>query len=217
MFNSVCDRIAYIGQLINRNDTLMPGVKIPEQERREQILTAAVGVAAEVGLGGLTVRRVAEAAGISSGLVLFHYRSMDALRDALLDWLLERVLTLDLGRIRQHWPTPRERLAGLLGEELAAARGLQPEITLLLDYWVASVRQPTLRARLAPALEGYRAVFHTLAAEAFDAEPVAGLTPAGFADAAVRSILGLGLETLLEPTAPIDAQLALFAALLSAD
>lgn len=192
----------------------MPGVKIPEPERREQILAAAVAVAAEVGLNGLTVRRIAEAAGISSGLVLFHYRSMDALRDALLDWLLERMLRLDLKRIRRRWPIPpRERLARLLGEELAAARGLQPEIMLLLDYWVASVRQPTLRARLAPALEGYRAVFRTLAAEAFGTEPTAGFTPEGFADAAVRSILGLGLETLLEPTTGIDAHLALFAAL----
>jgi AcrR family transcriptional regulator len=218
MFNINRGRIAYIEQSINRKESLMPGRKVPEAERREQILAAAVGVAAEAGLGGLTVRKIAEAAGISSGLVLFHYRSMETLRDALLDWLLERILRLDLKRIRRRWPLPpRERLARLVGEELAAARGLQPEITLLLEYWVASLRQPTLRARLVPALESYRTVFRTLAFEACGDEPVAAWTPEGFADAAVRSILGLGLETVLEPTATIEAHDKLFATLLAKD
>lgn len=195
----------------------MPGRKVPEQERREQILAAAVDVAAEVGLSGLTVRRIAEAAGTSSGLVLFHYGSMETLRDALLDWLLVRVLTVNVEAVRQRWPTPRARLRGLLHEELAAAGDLKPEIALMLDYWVQSFRLPGVHTRLTAALDAYRTAWRTLAAEAFTEAPTAGWTPDGFADTAVRSILGLGLETLLEPTAPIDAHHKLFARLLAED
>lgn len=112
----------------------MPGRKIPEQERREQLLSAAATVAQAGGLSELTVRRVAEAAGVSAGLVLFHYQSMDVLRAALLDWLLERTLRLDVPALRARWPGPRERLQAMLGDELAGADGVRPEIALLLAH-----------------------------------------------------------------------------------
>ncbi|MBC8076733.1 MAG: TetR family transcriptional regulator [Chloroflexales bacterium] len=193
----------------------MPGAKVPERERREQILHAAVAVATQAGLASLTVRKIAEAAGTSVGLVFFHYQTMELLRDALLDWLLERVLRLDLGAIRQRWLSPRERVLGLLAEELTAAHSLRSEITLLLEYWVQSTQQPAVRHRLQHALADYTAVVHALAADALAAATVAAVTPAGFASAAVRGILGVGLEMVVVDAAPdATAQLAMLAALL---
>jgi AcrR family transcriptional regulator len=171
----------------------MPGTKIPEAERREQILRAAVAVATNVGLAGVTVRLVAAEAGVSVGLVLFHFATMDGLRDALLDWLLEHVLRLDLERARAQLGTAHERLLALLAEELAAGDGLRPEIALLLEFWVQSGRQPAVRERLRQALAAYTAVFEALLSDAL--APVA--PPAGLADALVRSVLGLGLELLV--------------------
>jgi TetR/AcrR family transcriptional regulator, transcriptional repressor of bet genes len=193
----------------------MPGAKVPEHERREQILHAAATVSAEVGLSGLTVRRVAEAAGISVGLVFFHYQTMDLLRDALLEWLLERVLRLELAEVRTRWHNPRERLLGLLEEELRAAQELRPEIVLLLEYWVESAQRAAIRQRLQRALEAYRAVFRTLAEEALAGHEHAALSPASLADTAVRGVLGLGLETLVKAEAlDVSLQVSAFAALL---
>src|SRR5689334_9899054 len=66
----------------------MPGQKAASAERREQILAAAVRVASVGGLEEMTVRRVAAAAGMSHGLVHFHFKT----KQELLSALLERVL-----------------------------------------------------------------------------------------------------------------------------
>lgn len=171
----------------------MPGTKIPEAERREQLLRAAVTVANNVGLAGLTVRQVAAEARVSVGLVLFHYATMEGLRDALLDWLLAHVLRLDLERARARPGTPQERLLALLAEELAAGDDLRLEIALLLEFWVQSGHQPAVRERLQRALAAYTSVFETLLGDAL--APVA--PPAGLANVLVRSVLGLGLELLV--------------------
>ena len=55
----------------------MPGQKASEDERRKQILRAAFDVASRRGLASLTVRLVAAKAGLSTGLVLFHFESKE--------------------------------------------------------------------------------------------------------------------------------------------
>ncbi len=65
----------------------MPGQKAPEVARREQILNAAFRVALRERLAGVRIRDVAREADLSSGLVLFHFKTKDALIAALLEWL----------------------------------------------------------------------------------------------------------------------------------
>ncbi|POH67916.1 MULTISPECIES: TetR/AcrR family transcriptional regulator [Cryobacterium] len=70
----------------------MGGPKLPEQERCDAILTAAYQIALTDGLDAVTARRVATAAGISPGLVFFHFQSKDGLLQALLALLLDGTL-----------------------------------------------------------------------------------------------------------------------------
>ena len=77
----------------------MGGRKQPEEQRREEILRAAFVVAARDRLTGVTARAVAAEAGISSGLVFFHFESVDALLGELLDWLLDRTQVAGSGMI----------------------------------------------------------------------------------------------------------------------
>jgi AcrR family transcriptional regulator len=70
----------------------MGGPKLPEQERADAILAAAYRIALAEGLDAVTARRVATAAGISPGLVFFHFQSKDGLLQALLDVLLNGTL-----------------------------------------------------------------------------------------------------------------------------
>ena len=58
------------------------GATSAEAPAPERIRDAAIAVIAEQGPGSLTVRRVAERAGVSPALVIHHYSSMDALRRA---------------------------------------------------------------------------------------------------------------------------------------
>jgi hypothetical protein len=62
--------------------------------RREQIRAAAYELAAESGLRAITIRGVAQRAGLSTGLVLFHYGSKQRLVLGVLDWVLETTIAL---------------------------------------------------------------------------------------------------------------------------
>ncbi|MGW4334712.1 TetR/AcrR family transcriptional regulator [Rhodococcus koreensis] len=53
--------------------------KLPADERRAQILAAALTIAAERGVDALTMRPLAAAAGVSAGIVHYHYHDKDTL------------------------------------------------------------------------------------------------------------------------------------------
>ena len=66
----------------------MPGTKIAESLRREQIITAAYQLASRGGLRTVTIRNVAKKAEMSTGLVVFHFRTKERVLLALLDHVL---------------------------------------------------------------------------------------------------------------------------------
>lgn len=187
----------------------MPGRKAPSGERRQQILDAAARVAVRRRLSGLTVRDVARDAGLSTGLVLFHFKSKAALTEALLEWLL------DSGAVLQARTPP----AGGAGAAQAfraavhaearrlAADGLRTE--LFFDFWVAGTRTPGLRTRIRRALVRYRQQFRALAEAA-----LAGTgSPPGAAEAlgaaAVSFVQGCALQRVIDPRRfDLDASLA---------
>src|SRR5512132_1510953 len=96
----------------------MPRRRAPGSVRRSQIIAAAYSIAAARGLDGLTVRRVAAKAGVSTGLVLFHFETKEHLVIALLDWLLETTTVLHVGDEIARIASPLERLVGLLRQEM---------------------------------------------------------------------------------------------------
>ena len=55
---------------------------------REQVLAAALGLLDEVGLEHLTMRRLASALGVQNGATYWHFRSKQALLEAMADTLL---------------------------------------------------------------------------------------------------------------------------------
>ncbi|MFT4250885.1 MAG: TetR/AcrR family transcriptional regulator [Caulobacter sp.] len=64
--------------------------KQPEQVRRA-LLEAAVALAEEQGLGGVTVQAVADRAGVTKGGLFHHFASKQALIDAVFDFMLEQM------------------------------------------------------------------------------------------------------------------------------
>ena len=61
--------------------------RIRGEESRKQILQAAISSIAALGLGNTTLDRVAERAGISRGLVVFHFKSKMKLMEEVLNYL----------------------------------------------------------------------------------------------------------------------------------
>ncbi len=116
--------------------------KAPE-ERRRRILMATVEVLRERGFAGTRVADIAEAAGTSSGLVLYHFKSLEgALSEALT--LVEDEFYAEsereLGTAR-----PAERLRRMA----AISAGSGPALGdwgLWLEIWVRALRHEGARA-----------------------------------------------------------------------
>ena len=156
----------------------MPGVKAPEQERRAQILDAAVRVATADRLDGLTVRKVAEAAELSPGLVFFHFGTKDQLLLDLLDRVLEEIIGRRPPEDAAGAPSARDALLAYARRELERLPGEREFVELFFDFWVVGTRNPDVRTRMSEAMAAYRASFEPLAtrivaeeADRFDGVP----------------------------------------------
>ncbi len=116
--------------------------KAPE-ERRDLILRATVTVVRDRGFAGTRVSDIAEAAGTSPGLVLYHFGSLNGALDAALT-LLEDEFHDDLARDLQEQVGPVERLRhmGDLGAGLGPAVG---DWRLWLELWVRALHDPGAR------------------------------------------------------------------------
>ncbi len=179
----------------------MPGQKAPEELRREQILAAAYRVAARDGMAGLTVRAVAGEAGVSHGLVLFHFKRKDQLVAALLDGVLAGTLTLETPEEIARLPRALDRLRALLRREVDRLAREPDRIRLLLECWALGARDVEVRENVGRALARYRSAFVPLAEEvlASEASGFARVTATGLAAVTVGLINECAIQGTVDP------------------
>ncbi len=178
----------------------MPGKRVPELERREQILAATYRVAAEHGLWETTILRVAAAANVSPGLVIFHFETRRQLLMALLDQLLSTTTVLLVEPSIAALPSPTDRLIAVLRGEMSRLTSEPLRIRLTFDFWMAGVRDAAIRRRLQTEFARYRESFRPLAEEVVRAEPerFAGVTPDGLAGLSVSIIKGCAVQSMID-------------------
>ncbi|MEV6349971.1 helix-turn-helix domain-containing protein [Actinoplanes sp. NPDC051851] len=63
---------------------------------RARIRDAAIKLFAERGIGGASIREIAQEAGVSSGLLRHHFGSKEGLRDACDEWALGRIAEIQI-------------------------------------------------------------------------------------------------------------------------
>jgi TetR/AcrR family transcriptional regulator, transcriptional repressor of bet genes len=179
----------------------VPGTRKPEARRREQILRAAYEVAAREGLDGTTILQVAAEAGLSAGLVPFHFGSKRQLLLSLLDWLLETTTVLHVGPEIARIAAPTERLLALLRQEMARLSGEPQRIRLTFDFWTAGIRDEPVRERMRTEFARYRLAFRPIVEAVIAAEPqrFEGVTPEGLAAVAVSFIKGCAVQSMIDP------------------
>jgi TetR/AcrR family transcriptional regulator, transcriptional repressor of bet genes len=179
----------------------MPGKKVSEERRREQLLRAAFEVASRQGIGGLTVRSIAAEAQVSHGLVHFHFKSKDQLVRALLDWVLATTLNLEIPDEVAQNPRPLDRLRSLLQQEMNRLSHDPRRTRLFFEYWAMGTRDAAIGERIRLELERYRSSLRDVAGEVLRTEPAAfgGATPDGVAAVAVSFINGCALQAMIDP------------------
>jgi AcrR family transcriptional regulator len=180
---------------------LVPGTKAPEAQRREQILLAAYEVAAREGLGGTTILQVAAAAGLSPGLVPFHFGTKRQLLLSLLDWLLATTTVLHVGPDIEALPSPTDRLIALLRQEMARLSSEPRRIRLTFDFWTAGVRDEEVRTRMRAEFDRYREAFRPIVEAVLASQPerFRGVTAEGLAAVAVSFIKGCAVQSMIDP------------------
>ena len=176
----------------------MPGQRATEGQRKRQILDAAYQVVVQKGLNGLTGRDVAQVAGLSSGLVFFHFGSIEALRLALLDELIGWLIGLDENAATNSSATD---FLALMQEEIGLQQTDHEKVGLFLQYWVLGMRTPEIKDRLRQALDDYRALFREPAREFLAARGVDPQEQAAesLAALAVSIVVGCAFQELLDP------------------
>jgi AcrR family transcriptional regulator len=163
-------------------------------QRRAEILDAAVGVVLERGFAGTRVVDVADALGISSGLVHYHFDS----KDELLAETLRYAADIDIARLEKavaELDDPVHRLDWVLREYLPEAKGDQSWV-LWVDAWGHAIRNERLRnilTELDLAWSGaIETVIHDGVAARFECAD-----PAGAARRISALLDGLGLDVIL--------------------
>lgn len=197
----------------------MPGRKASEETRRTQILHAAYEIAARAGLDALTVRQVAERAHLSVGLVLFHFKTKDALIVAVLDHVLATTAVLHMTADIAAIASPRERLLALLRREMWRLSSEPRRIRLFFDFWALGFTNRRIRTKMQAELDRYREAFRPMAEEVLRAEPTrfAGVTAQGLAAVSVSFIKGCAVQSMIDPeNVNIDEFLAATQGLFSA-
>ena len=180
---------------------------------RDRILQAAVELIAERGIGGARIAQVAKAAGVSTALVHYHFRTREVLLAETLDYAFDvasAVRLRTLGEGDENGDADGEdsaarRLADVVEQSLPTTDPGRREWQLWAELWLGAARDPDLRPVAAQMYVRYRTWIATAIAEGVAAGEFAPVDPGETADLAMALIDGLGLRVLLrDPAMPLD-------------
>jgi AcrR family transcriptional regulator len=185
----------------------MPGTKIAEDARREQIVAAAYALAARRGLRAVTIRDVARKAGISVGLVIFHFGTKDRVVLALLDWVVANTVSLTVGPEVAAVRDPLDRLVAVLRQELLRL-GREPRRNrLFFEFWSEGIWNRGVRVRMQRDLDRYRDAIRPFVDDAVVAYPerFAGVDSANLTTAVVSFLKGCAVQSTIQPDLDVEA------------
>lgn len=167
-------------------------------EPQVRIIRAAYGLVSEHGVHRVSLERIAAAAGVSKGLVLYHFRSRDGLLLAMMRWILEVVaqrIHTAAGRVE----TPTAKVAAMLD---VIFTGAEANRRFYLTY-LEIIEHAARLARYGPLTDVLGSVQDQTYAEVVQAGIEAGQFRAADVRemaAAVRGLVeGLFLQWLQEP------------------
>ena len=112
-----------------------PQRKAARSVRRQQLIDSTIAVLARKGYAGLTVADVAKEAGLSAGIVIFHFNSKDELLAAVLGALT--------AEYRAHWeasmnaagPSAADRLKALLLSDFDTEVYTREKLAAWVAFW----------------------------------------------------------------------------------
>jgi AcrR family transcriptional regulator len=185
----------------------VPGTRIAEDARREQIVAAAYAVAAKRGLRAVTIRDVAGKAGVSPGLVIFHFGTKDRVVLALLDWVVANTVSLTVGPDIVAMSDPLDRLVGVVRQETMRLSREPSRNRLFFEFWGEGIWNRAVRVRMQRDLDRYREAIRPFVDDAIAAAPdrFAAVDGGSLTTAVVSFLKGCAVQSTIQPGLDIES------------
>jgi len=185
----------------------VPGTRVAESIRREQIVAAAYAVAAKRGLRAVTIRDVARKAGVSAGLVIFHFGTKDRVVLALLDWVVANTVSLTVGPEILAIPEPSDRLIGVIKQETMRLAREPARNRIFFEFWGEGIWNRAVRSRMQRDLDRYRDAIRVFVDDAIGAQPHRfGTVDVDSLTTAVVSFLkGCAVQSTIQPGIDVES------------
>ncbi len=122
-------------------------------ERQEQIVQAALELINDSGVTGLSIAGIAQKVGIVPSALYRHFRNKDAVLDALLDLIRQRLLD-NVVHVRRKTPVPLEQLNLLFTRHTAMLSGNRAIPHVVFSDAVYN-GHPDRKAKVAQIITGY--------------------------------------------------------------
>ena len=133
--------------------------------RRLQVIEATIQSLAHRGFSRTTVTDVAARAGISHGLVLFHFQSKENLLAETLDFLAEEYKANWQAALAEAGPAPEARILALIKADFAESICTPARLSAWCAFWGESQSRPLYQARCGANDQLYNKTLVDLCAE----------------------------------------------------
>ena len=160
---------------------------------------------AREGIDNVRIARIATEAGVSAGLVHYHFASRDALLEEALEHSYERAGDLRLAALEEGRATAGQRLAAMIDQCLPTDRALHDDFVLWVELWLRSARDPALRPVAARLYARLHAWFAQALADGVASGELRDCDVRQMADRLLALIDGYGIRVLAgDPQVPIE-------------
>jgi TetR/AcrR family transcriptional regulator, transcriptional repressor of bet genes len=178
----------------------MPKV-VDHDERRAELSAAVWRLAASDGLEAVTVRRVAEEAGFSTGAVVHYFADKEELLLFAFGTVADRVRAR-LANAAEHTTEPLELARAWLVEALPTGREQQAEVRVWFAFLGLALTRPALARAQRLTYRAWRERVADLLREAQERGEVrADVDPSAAATALIALVDGLSIQATFEPRA----------------
>ncbi len=171
---------------------------------RRSVVEAAVRALAQQGFANTSVSDIAHSAGMSKGVVHYHFAN----KDDLIARVLEHCSSVVRERARAAWElggTPTERIRRLLREAWLIRREGIPEIRVIMDLMAQAVHDPHLRGAVAKMMQTSRAQIVEEFTRSFESMGICSkVAPPAIARILLGSLDGLCLQHFFDPPDPSE-------------
>jgi len=165
------------------------------------------------------IARIAAEAGVSAGLVHYHFDSRDALLEEAIEHSYERAGDMRLAALDEGRASAAQRLRAMIDQCLPSDRPLREDWVLWVELWLRAVREPGLRPVAARLYERYRRWMAALILAGTESgEFRSDVDVDAVADVAMALLDGTGVRALIDdPAMDVEAARALVAGRLATE